>query len=86
MAKRDAETGRRARTLYREIARRERVEQEWWVNREVVEGELGMKRDDLLDAAELLIEDGRVSYGTSDYITLRLSHRGPSIEGRDPTE
>ena len=86
MAKRDAETRKQSHILYRELGRRETPDQEWWVNREVIEKDLGMNSGDLFDAAELLVEEGRVSYGTSDYITLRHSSRGPSIERRDPSE
>jgi hypothetical protein len=86
MADRNAETRKRRRLLYREIVLREREEQDWWVNREVVEQDLKMNTDDLLDAAEVLVEDGEVSYGSSDYITLRLSHRGPSIAPQGPLD
>lgn len=78
MAKRDAETQRLSRKLYREITRRGDPEQDWWVSRDVVERELGMNGDDLFYAAELLFEDGRVARGTSDLILLRPISKGPS--------
>lgn len=78
MAKRDTKTQRLSRKLYREIGRRGDPKQDWWVNRDVVERELGMNPDDLFHAAELLYEDGRVSRHTSDLTLLRLISKGPS--------
>jgi hypothetical protein len=71
MAKRDAETRVLSRLLYREIAHRSDPEQDWWVSRDVVERELGMKPDALEAAAELLVEDAKVESGSSDHIHLR---------------
>jgi hypothetical protein len=71
MAKRDAETRVLSRLLYREIAHRSVPEQDWWVSRDVVERELGMKPDALEAAAELLVEDAKVESGSSDHIHLR---------------
>jgi hypothetical protein len=71
----DPETRRRSRILLREITRRADPEQDWWVSRDVVERELGMERDALLAAAELLVKQGRVERGSSDFIDLRPTQR-----------
>ena len=79
MPRRDPETQRLGRKLYSEIVRRGDPEQDWWVNRDVVERELGMHAEDLFDAAELLVAEGRIAHGSSDLILLRPVHRGPSL-------
>ena len=79
VAKRDVETQRLSETLYREVMRRGDPEQGWWVNREVVERELGMNPGDLSDAAELLVEDRWVACDSSDLTLLRPISRGPSV-------
>jgi len=79
VAKRDVETQRLSETLYREIIRRGDPTQDWWVNSNVAERELGMNPDDLFDAAELLVEDEWVAQGSGDLILLRTISRGPSV-------
>ena len=79
MVKKDAETHRLSGMLYGEIVHRGDPDQDWWVNREEVERELGMNTEDLFDAAELLVAEGRVAHGSSDLILLRPVHRGPSL-------
>jgi hypothetical protein len=79
MVKKDVETRRLSRQLYREIERRGDPDQDWWVDRDVVERELGMHAEDLFDAAELLVAEGQIAHGSSDLILLRPVHRGPSL-------